>query len=286
VLYGGTTELLIDVLSRQNIVIRFVDPARPEEVGQALRESGSRAVLIETPANPTMKICDIAEIAPVCHDMGAVLIADNTFATPILQRPLALGADIVVHSCTKYLGGHGLVVGGIVVSPDAEFMRRLYQYMKQLGSCPSPFDSWLVLQGLKTLHLRMQAHSTNGRLVAEFLDQHPGVAAVYYPGLPHFEGHEVAARQMSDFGGMVAFELKGGFEAGRRLMEAVELCTLAVSLGTVDTLIQHPASMTHAAVPPEKRRQFGIGDGLVRISVGIEDGDDIVADLDKALSRI
>ncbi len=287
VLYGGTTEMLIDVLSRQGITIHFVDSTHPEEVARALDETGSPAVLIETPANPTMKVCDIAAVAAVAHGHGAVVIADNTFATPCLQRPLSLGADVVVHSCTKYLGGHGLVVGGIVVSPDTDFMKtKVYQYMKQLGACPSPFDSWLVLQGLKTLHLRMEAHSRNGLLVAQFLDQHPKVETVYYPGLPDFDGYDLASRQMDAYGGMVSFELAGGFEAGRCLMESVSLCALAVSLGTVDTLIQHPASMTHAAVPAEKRREFGIGDGLVRISVGIEDGDDIVTDLDRALSMV
>ncbi len=287
VLYGGTTEMLLDVLPRHGVRTHFVEPSDPENVVEVLDQTSAKAVVIETPANPTLKICDIAALAAVCHDRGAVLIADNTFATPILQRPLSLGADIVVHSCTKYLGGHGLVVGGIVVSPNVEFMRKtLYQYVKQLGACPSPFDAWLVLQGLKTLHIRMHAHSRNGRLVAEFLSQHPEVSSVYYPGLRGFEGHKLAARQMDDFGGMVAFELRGGFEAGRRLMESVELCTLAVSLGTVDTLIQHPASMTHAAVPREKREQFGISDGLVRISVGVEDGKDIVADLEQALARV
>jgi methionine-gamma-lyase len=286
VLYGGTTELLLDVLPRHGVEARFVDPAKPEDVARVLDQTGAHAVLIETPANPTLKICDIASLARISHDRDAVLIVDNTFATPVLQRPLSLGADIVVHSCTKYLGGHGLIVGGIVVSADTEFMKRLYQHMKQLGACPSPFDAWLVVQGLKTLHLRMEAHSRNGRLVAEFLAQHPKVASVYYPGLEDFQGHDVASRQMEDFGGMLAFELTGGFEAGVSLMESVEVCTLAVSLGTVDTLIQHPASMTHAAVPREKREQFGISDGLVRISVGIEDGCDIVADLERALSKV
>jgi methionine-gamma-lyase len=286
VLYGGTTELLLDVLPRHGVRSEFVEPSVPANLAAALERTGAKAVLIETPANPTLKICDIATLARECHEHDAVLIVDNTFATPILQRPLSLGADIVVHSCTKYLGGHGLVVGGIAVSPHVEFMATLYQYVKQLGSCPSPFDSWLVLQGIKTLHLRMQAHSRNGRLIAGFLAQHPKVAAVYYPGLEGFEGHELASRQMEDFGGMLAFELKGGFGAGVTLMESVEVCSLAVSLGTVDTLIQHPASMTHAAVPREKREQFGISDGLVRISAGVEDGDDIVADLEKALSKL
>ena len=212
---------------------------------------------------------------------------DNTFATPILQQPLALGADFVVHSTTKYLNGHGSTVGGMVVSQDVEFIRHdLWHYMERMGGNPSPFDAWLINQGMKTLAIRVERQCENAMALARWLDGHPAVSHVNYPGLPHFHHHELAKKQMKGFGGMISFELNGGLEAGITVMDNVQLLTLAVSLGTVDTLIQHPASMTHAGVSLDERLDFGITDGLVRISVGIENVEDIIDDLDRAMSKI
>ena len=287
-LYGGTTELIEKLLPEMKINHVLVHMDDPEKVEAAIKQADRpRLVFLETPANPTLDMCDIALVSEIAHAHGLKVAVDNTFATPILQQPLALGADYVVHSTTKYLNGHGTNVGGMVVSPDLDFVRRdLWRYKEVLGCSPSPFDAWLINQGLKTLALRMERHCANAMVVARWLDQHPKVAYVIYPGLEHFRQQELARRQMKGFGGMVSFELKGGLEAGISVMNNVFLCTLAVSLGTVDTLIQHPASMTHASVSPEERREFGITDGLVRISVGIEDVEDIIDDLDRAMGKI
>ncbi len=287
-LYGGTTELIEKLLPEMKINHVLVHMDDPEKVEAAIKQADRpRLVFLETPANPTLDMCDIALVSEIAHAHGLKVAVDNTFATPILQQPLALGADYVVHSTTKYLNGHGTNVGGMVVSPDLDFVRRdLWRYKEVLGCSPSPFDAWLINQGLKTLALRMERHCANAMVVARWLDQHPKVAYVIYPGLEHFRQQDLARRQMKGFGGMVSFELKGGLEAGISVMNNVFLCTLAVSLGTVDTLIQHPASMTHASVSPEERREFGITDGLVRISVGIEDVEDIIDDLDRAMGKI
>jgi methionine-gamma-lyase len=245
---------------------------------------GAKLAYAETPANPTMAVVDLKVVAEIAHDHGAWLAVDNTFATPYCQRPLSLGADIVVHSTTKFLSGHGALTGGAVVSSHPDYIQKtLYTFVKVLGGIPSPFDSWLANLGLKTFALRMQRHCENAMEVARFLSTHPAVASVHYPGLDDDPGHETAARQMHAFGGMMSFELKGGMQAGIKLMERVRLATLAVSLGMVDTLIEHPASMTHGPVPREDRLNQGITDGLVRLSVGIEDLADILADLEQGL---
>jgi len=287
-LYGGTTELIEKLLPEMEINHVLVHMDAPEKVETAIKQAERpRLVYLETPANPTLEMCDIALVAEIAHAHGLKVAVDNTFATPILQQPLVLGADYVVHSTTKYLNGHGTTVGGMVVSRELDFVREeLWRHKELMGGSPSPFDAWLINQGLKTLALRVERHCQNAMAVAQWLDQHPQVAYVSYPGLEHFRQHELARRQMKGFGGMVSFELKGGLEAGIAVMDNVFLCTLAVSLGTVDTLIQHPASMTHAVVPPEVRKEFGITDGLVRISVGIEDAEDIIDDLDRAMTKI
>jgi methionine-gamma-lyase len=244
----------------------------------------TRLAYAETPANPTMAVVDLKALAEVAHQHGAWLAVDNTFATPYCQRPLSLGADIVAHSTTKFLSGHGALTGGAVVSSHPDYIKNvLYKFVKVLGGIPSPFDSWLANLGLKTFELRMQRHCENAMEVAHFLSSHPAVERVYYPGLEADPGHEVAARQMHAYGGMLSFELKGGMQAGVRLMERVRLATLAVSLGNVDTLIEHPASMTHGPVPRPDRLNQGITDGLVRLSVGIENLPDILADLEQGL---
>lgn len=284
-LYGCTSEFLKKQGPELGITTTFVDAREPANVVAALeRHPDTRLVYLETPANPTMTLCDLREIAEAAHRAGARVSVDNTFATPYHQRPLELGADVVVHSTSKYVGGHGTVIGGALVTRDAELLESLRGFRKNLGGVPSPFDCWLLLSGLKTFPLRMERHASNAQAVAEWLEGHPAVERVHYPGLPSHPQHALAKRQMErGFGGVMSFELKGGFEAGVRLMDRVRLCTLAVSLGTVDTLIQHPASMTHSVVDPEMRARAGITEGLVRLSVGIEDVRDILADLEQGL---
>jgi methionine-gamma-lyase len=245
---------------------------------------GATLAYAETPANPTMAMVDLAMVAEIAHRHGAWLAVDNTFATPYCQRPLSLGADIVIHSTTKFLAGHGALTGGAVVSSHPDYIHQaLYLFVKVLGGIPSPFDTWLANLGLKTFELRMQRHCENALEVARYLSTHPAVATVYYPGLETDPGYEIAKRQMHTFGAMLSFELKGGLQAGVKLMERVRLATLAVSLGNVDTLIEHPASMTHGPVPRADRLSQGITDGLVRLSVGIENLPDILADLEQGL---
>ncbi len=244
-------------------------------------------ILFETPTNPTLAVSDIGAIVALArqHCPGIKVVVDNTFATPYLQRPLALGADVVVHSTTKYICGHGTVVGGLLTTVDDSVKDAAYTIIKDVGNHSSPFDAWLVNSGLKTLPLRMDRHCENALAVARFLEGHPKVERVYYPGLESSPDHALARRQMDGFGGMVSFDIKGGVEAGRRLMDNIRIFTLAVSLGTVDSLIQHPASMTHACVPREKREKIGISDGLVRISVGLEDQADLLQALQDGLAR-
>jgi methionine-gamma-lyase len=268
----------------------------PDEAGweAAFRANpGACLAYAETPANPTLRMVDVALAAEIAHHHGSWLVVDNTFATPYCQRPLSLGADVVVHSTTKYLSGHGAIIGGLVVSPHLEYMRRDLQLaLKTLGGAPSPFDAWLANLGLKTFELRMQRHCENALAVARYLEAHPRVARVHYPGLESDPGHDLARRQMHAFGGMLSFELKGGgadadgadaVRAGAALMDRLRLTSLAVSLGNVDSLIQHPASMTHASVPREARLAMGISDGLVRFSVGVENIEDILEDLEQGL---
>ncbi len=283
-LYGCTHALFSHLLPRFGVEVTFVDMTDPENVARSLRLT-TRVVYLETPANPTMKLVDIREVVSLTRGTGAAVVVDNTFMSPYLQRPLELGAHVVVHSATKYLGGHGDVIAGVAVGPQELMDRIRVTTLKDIGGVISPFDAWLVLRGIKTLAVRMDRHNLNGMAVARFLENHPAVEKVHYPGLPSHPQHTLAIRQMRGFGGLISFELQGGFEAARRLLNNVRLCHLAVSLGDVDTLIQHPASMTHAVVPREQRLLAGITDGLVRLSVGLEDVEDIIGDLAQALSK-
>jgi methionine-gamma-lyase len=287
VLYGSSDHLVTELLPQYGITVSRVKGLDAERLAQELRaHPHTTAVFLETPANPTMTLVDITAVAEVAHAHGARVVVDNTFATPVLQRPLELGADVVVHSTTKYISGHGVIIGGAVVSQDIPLMEeKIGPLIRFLGGVPSPFDCWLTNLGLKTLPLRMQQHCANAMEVARFLEGHKGVTAVAYPGLKSFPQYDLAKRQMDDFGAMIAFEVKD-YAAATRLLDQVQLCTLAVSLGNLDTLIEHPASMTHDAVPPEVRAQIGISDGLIRLSVGLERAEDIIADLDQALGSV
>ena len=284
-IYGATYHLFHGLMSKFGLSFSFVDATKVENIRKAIQPN-TRVIFIETPANPTLDITDIAATARLAKDSGATLIADNTFATFYNQLPLALGADLVVHSATKYINGHGDLVAGAIIGPRPVVQGLRRHSMELLGTCLGPFEAWLTTRGLRTMALRMARHNENGLAVARFLQGHPAVSRVHYPGLPEHLGHDIARKQMSGFGGMVSFELAGGLEAGETLVDSVKLCTLAVSLGSVETLIQHPASMTHAGVPPDVRRQMGITDGLVRLSVGIEDAPDIMADLGQALDAL
>jgi cystathionine beta-lyase/cystathionine gamma-synthase len=285
VVYGGTVRLFQQILINFGVEASFVDTANPTAVGDAIR-SNTKLVFIETPANPTLKLTDIAAIAKVAHAAAIKLAVDNTFLTPVLQRPLDLGADITLLSTTKYIEGHNSTVGGSIATRDGVLLERLRLVRKTLGCIQSPQESWLTLRGLKTLPLRLHQHSTNAQKVAEWLEQHPKVARVHYPGLASFPQHALAQTQQALAGGMLAFELKGGADAGIQLMNTVRLCLLAENLGAVETLITHPVSMTHGDVPREIRERTGITDGLVRLSVGLENPADIIADLETALAAI
>lgn len=280
--YGGVSRLFNTILARHGFEFTYVNSSNPEEVAAAIRPN-TKMVWIETPTNPLLKVTDVAAVAKIAHDNGIPLGVDSTFSTPALLRPLEWGADIVMHSTTKYLSGHNQIIGGCVITNDDAWQEKMRYQQKSVGAVPSPFDCWLTLMGLKTLSLRMARHCENAMKVATYLEQHEAVSRVSYPGLKSHSGHEVAKAQMSDFGGMISFELSGGVDAGRDLMNGVQLCGLAESLGAVETMITHPATMTHADVPREDRIARGLGDGLVRLSVGIEDADDIIADLEQAL---
>jgi methionine-gamma-lyase len=284
-LYGGTYTFLHDIVPQYGIqVILLSDPSPAAWEAAFLANPKASLAFAESPSNPTLAVMDLAAIARIAHQHNAWLMVDNTFATPYCQRPLSLGADVVVHSTTKYLSGHGLVMGGAVISPHLDYMHKdLFTLLKTLGGSASPFDAWLTNNGLKTFELRMQRHCENAALIAAHLSAHPRVTVVYYPGLESHPDHEVARRQMLHFGGMLSFELKGGLAAGISMMDHLKLASMAPTMGTVDTLVQHPASMSHVAVPRETRLKMGIADGLVRLSVGIENVEDILADLDQAL---
>lgn len=284
-LYSATYNFLQAIAPRCGIGVVFLTDTSPAAWEDAFASHPAASLAYaESPANPTMSIVDLQSLAAIAHRHNAWLAVDNTFATPYCQRPLTLGADIVIHSTTKYLSGHGSVIGGTVVSRHVEFVEEpLQKSLELLGGSASPFDAWLTNMGLKTFELRMQRHCQNALAVAQALQSHPAVVKVYYPGLPGDPGHELATRQMHAFGGMIAFELKGGVAAGAALMDKVRLCTLAVSLGNVDSLISHPASMTHSSIAPEERRKAGLSDGLVRLSVGVENVEDILADLQQGL---
>jgi cystathionine gamma-lyase len=281
-LYGGTYRLLERVFAPWGLVTHYTDDPSPQGF-QSIITPKTKLVWIESPTNPLMQIVDIAAVADIAHKAGALLAVDNTFASPFLQQPLALGADLVVHSTTKYLGGHSDVVGGAVVG-KRDLLKPIAFYQNAAGGTPGPFDCFLVLRGIKTLALRMERHCANARALAEWLSKHPRIEHTYYPGLPGDPGHAVAKRQMRDFGGMISVLVKGGRGGAQSLLTRTKLFSLAESLGGVESLINHPATMTHASIPAEKRQARGIVDGLVRLSVGIEDVADLQSDLEQALA--
>ncbi|RMF61867.1 MAG: cystathionine gamma-synthase [Bacteroidetes bacterium] len=285
-LYGGTYRLFRQVFEPFGVRASFVDMRDLEAVEDVLTPD-TKLLWIETPTNPLLHILDIRALCTLAHARGIDVAVDNTFATPYLQQPLALGADLVVHSTTKYLGGHSDVIGGAVCTNRADWAEHLRFLVKTAGAVPGPMDCFLTLRGTKTLHLRMERHCANARQVAAFLADHPKVGRVYYPGLPGDPGHDLARRQMRDFGGMVSFELKGAsMEKARRVLAGTRVFALAESLGGVESLINHPATMTHASIPREERLRAGLSDTLIRLSVGVEDAEDLIADLDRALAAV
>ena len=286
-LYGCTFALMCHGLTRFGIDVTFVDTSNLDEVKNAMKEN-TRVVYLETPANPNLKIVDIEALAKIAHtNPNTLVIVDNTFATPYMQKPLTLGADIVVHSVTKYINGHGDVIAGLVITNKALADQIRFIGLKDMtGAVLGPQDAYYIIRGMKTFEIRMERHCKNARKVVEFLNNHPKIERVYYPGLETHPGYEIAKKQMKDFGAMISFELKGGFEAGKTLLNSLKLCSLAVSLGDTETLIQHPASMTHSPYTKEEREAAGITDGLVRLSVGLENVEDIIADLEQGLEKI
>ena len=282
--YGGVTRLLDNVTAQQGLSITYVDTTNTDAVKAAIT-SATKMLWIETPTNPLLKVSDMEAMVKISRDAGILLGVDATFATPVFLRPLEFGADIVMHSTTKYLAGHNQIIGGVLITNHEHVFEKMKYIQKTIGAVSSPFDCWLNLSGLKTLHLRMKRHEESALQVAAFLEAHPKIDRVLYPGLPSHPQHAIAKAQMSGFSGMITFELKGGTEAGKTLMNNVQLCGLAESLGSVETMITHPASMTHVDVPVEDRRKRGLTDGLVRLSVGIEDVEDIILDLEKALEK-
>lgn len=282
--YGGTFRLFDKVLTRTAIAFSYADTANMDEIEHAITPA-TRMLFVESPTNPVMQLTDLAAAASLARRRHLRLVVDNTFASPYIQRPIELGADLVMHSTTKYLNGHSDSVGGVVVATRDEDIEWLGFVQNAEGAILGPFDSWLVLRGTKTLALRMERHNENGLAIARYLERQPKVKRVHYPGLPSHPQHDLARRQMRGFGGMIAFDV-GSLEAARRLLNAVRLCALAESLGGVETLISHPATMTHSSMPSERRQALGITDGLVRLSVGIEDVEDIQADLAQALDRV
>ena len=283
--YGPSRVVFERDFSRFEVASTFVDTSDVDAVRGALQPN-TTMVFVETPANPTIVLTDLGAVAEVAHEQGALVLVDNTFATPLLQRPLAHGADLVMHSATKFLNGHTDVVAGIIVPGTDDLMRRIRPVHSYLGACVDPHQAWLVLRGLKTLAMRVQAAQANATRVASFLEAHPKVEWVRYPGLASHPQHELASRQMDGPGALISFEVRGGIAAGRQLLDNVRLMTLAVSLGGIETLIQHPASMTHAAMDREDRLTAGITDGLVRVSIGCEDLDDLIADFTQALEAV
>ena len=282
-LYGGTYRLFDKVLPRTGgLDFTYADTTDPEAFEKALRPE-TKLVWIETPTNPMLTLSDIRALSDMAHERGATVVVDNTFASPYFQQPLSLGADAVVHSTTKYMGGHSDVVGGAFVTSDEEMYEKVKFYQNAAGAVPGPFDSWIVLRGLKTLSVRMRQHEENALAVAEFLEDHPETATVNYPGLPSHPQHDLAKKQMSGFSGMVSFTLRGGTEAAHAAVQKTKLFHFAESLGGVESLVTHPASMTHAAIPREQREARGVTDGLLRLSVGIEDKDDLISDLERAI---
>ncbi len=284
-IYGGTHALYLKVMPRINVGVTEVDATDLNKIEDAIDDK-TRFLFIETPANPTIEIMDIKACAEIAHRKGIKLVVDNTFATPYLQNPLKLGADLVIHSATKYIGGHGDTVAGIVVGPTDIMTEMRKGVAQDIGAILSPFNAWLLLRGLKTLPVRMDRHCKNAMRIAQFLAFHPRVEKVWYPGLRTHPQHDLAAAQMSNFGGMIAFDIKGGLEEGKRMIDALELCTIAVSLGDCDTLVVHPASTIHSTYSPEDREAAGIKDNMIRLSVGIEAVEDIIEDLTLGLKKM
>lgn len=284
-MYGGTFRLFDKVLSHNGFEFSYVNLTDPENFKKALKPN-TKMVWLETPTNPTLKLVDIKKISQMAHEKGVIVVVDNTFMSPYFQRPLTLGADMVVHSITKYIGGHSDVVGGAVVTDKPDFAEKLAFLSNSMGGIMGAFDSFMCLRSLKTLPVRMKAHETNAKTIAEFLESHPKVEKVLYPGLKSHPQHQLAKDQMLGMGGMITFFVKGGLEGARALLENVKIFALAESLGGVESLIEHPAIMTHASVPAANRKALGIDDSLVRLSVGIEDIDDLLSDLKQAFDRV
>jgi len=280
--YGGTFRMFNNVFNQLGIVFSRVDMTNLDATRAAMTDK-TKLVWLETPTNPTLKVIDIEAVAQIAHDGGALCVADNTFASPYLQNPLALGADIVSHSCTKYIGGHSDLVGGALITADDELAARLTYIQNAVGAVPAPMDCFLLLRSTKTLHVRMERHCENAGKIADWLSGKTGIDRVIYPGLDNHPQHKIAAKQMRGFGGMITVTLKGGLPASRRFLETLKIFSLAESLGGVESLVEHPAIMTHASVDADKRAALGIDDGLVRLSCGIEDAGDLIADLEQAL---
>jgi methionine-gamma-lyase len=285
-LYGSSYNVVTKVLPKYNVDYKIVDLTKPELLEEMINEN-TKVIYFETPSNPNLKIIDIKKVVNIAKNREVKVVIDNTFGTPYFQHPLDLGVDVVVHSATKYICGHGDVVAGVAVSKDADYIQELkFDYMCEFGGAMSPFNAWLLLRGLKTLGVRMRQHEKNAIKVAEFLEKHPKVKNVMYPGLESFPGHEIAKEQMEGFGAMISFEVDGGLEQAKKVVNSVKLIQLAVSLGDCETLIELPAAMTHMGYPKEKLAEFGLTESMIRISVGLEDVDDIIEDIDKALAEI
>jgi methionine-gamma-lyase len=282
-LYGGTAKLFFDILPKFGVQFPVVDLSEPKDVEGAIREN-TKIIYVETPANPTMKLTDIKATSKIAKEHGIITMVDNTFMSPYFQQPLKLGADVSIHSLTKYLSGHSDVIGGAIITSKA-IIGLIDPVLRNTGATLGPFDAWLTLRGIKTLAVRLDRHNKNALKIARFLETHPKIKIVNYPGLQSHPQHELARKQMTGFGGVLSFEVKGGLGAAKKLMNSVSLCTLAVSLGAVESLIEHPASMTHFIVPKEERLKIGITDSLVRLAVGIEDAEDIISDLNQALEK-
>lgn len=285
-LYGGTIRYMMRVATKFNISFTFTDLTDPENLRKAIQPGKTKMLWLETPTNPLLRIADIEVLSKIAHEHNLVVVVDNTFVSPYFQQPLKFGADIVVHSVTKYLNGHSDVVMGVAVGNDKDLYERLKFLQNSIGAIPSPFDSFLAIRGTKTLHVRMEQHQKSAMKIAEWLEKHPKVEKLLYPGLPSHPQHEIAKKQMTGFGGMITFWLKGGMTESRQFLENLHLFALAESLGGVESLVDHPAIMTHASVPAETRKANGIHDNLVRLSVGIENVEDLMADLETALSHV
>jgi len=283
--YGGVSRHFNQILVNYDLHFTYVDSSGPANIENAI-QANTKLIWVETPTNPLLKITDLEAVGNIAKKHNILFGVDSTFATPVFLRPLEFGADLVMHSTTKYLSGHNQLIGGVVITNREDLFDQLKFVQKSIGAVPGPFDCWLTILGIKTLDLRMKKHDSNARTVAEYLEAHPKVASVTYPGLPSHPAHEIAKKQMSGFSGMISFELTGGIPAGKTVMNSVKLAKLAESLGSVETMITHPATMTHADVPQAEREARGLTDGLVRISVGVENPDDIIADLEQALNQV